>query len=184
MKRIKDRRIKIAEETDNLEEALRKKVNISILSKGKILSWPVIGPITQGYGATKFALTHYYSKFHNGIDIGIPIGTPIKAPAGGVVLETGNQDKYCFKGAYGKFVVIKHYNGLTTLYAHLSFIKVKIGQVVKRGEVIAYSGNTGYSTNPHLHFGVYDSSKFYIGTSHFCGPMPYGGSVNPMNYLE
>ena len=184
LKQIETRRIAIAKEIDDLEEALRGEVGASILSKGRILSWPAKGPITQRYGATKFAQTHYHSKFHNGIDIGIPIGTPIKSSAGGIVLAAGNQDKYCFKGAYGKFVVIKHYNGLTTLYAHLSFIKIKKGQRVKRGELIAYSGNTGYSTNPHLHFGVYDSEKFYMKTSRFCGPMPIGGSVNPINYLE
>ncbi len=183
LSKIEKQRQEIAEEIDDLEEALRKKINLADLPKDKVLSWPANGPLTQGYGATKFARTHYHSRFHNGIDIGLPIGTPLKSAASGVVISTGNQDKYCYKGAYGKYVLIKHYNGLTTMYAHLSLIKVKIGQKVKRGDVIGYSGNSGYSTGSHLHFGVYDSKTVIIKESRFCGPMPFGGSVNPLKYL-
>ncbi len=183
LSQIEKRRQQIAQEIDDLEETLRKKINLADLPKDKVLSWPVKGPITQGYGATKFARTHYHSRFHNGIDIGISIGTPLKAAASGVVLSVGNQDRYCYRGAYGKYVLIKHYNGLATLYAHLSLIKVKAGQKVKRGQIIGYSGNSGYSTGSHLHFGVYDAKTVLIKQSRFCGPMPFGGSVNPLDYL-
>ena len=183
LKQIEKRREEIAKEIDDLEENLRKRINYASLPEGKVLSWPASGPITQSYGATRFARTHYHSRFHNGIDIGLPIGTPIKSAAGGRVIALGNQDRYCYKGAYGKFVLIRHYNGLTTLYAHLSLIKVKVGQEVKRGQVVGYSGVTGYATGPHLHFGVYDSNTVLIKESKYCGPMPVGGSLNPMNYL-
>jgi len=186
LKKIEKERIAIAREIDELEEELRKKINLKALPepfKG-ILDWPARGELTQGYGRTAFALKHYHSRFHNGIDIALNIGTPLKAAAKGKVIALGNQDRYCWHGAYGKFVALKHPNNLVTLYAHLSLIKVKIGQEVKRGEVIGYSGNTGYSTGPHLHFGVYDASTFLIKESKFCGPMPVGGSLNPLDYLK
>ncbi len=180
---IENRHQQIAKEIDDLEESLRKKINIADLPKDKVLSWPAKGPITQGYGATRFARTHYHSRFHNGIDIGLPIGTPLKAAASGIVISTGNEDRYCYRGAYGKYILIKHYNGLATLCAHLSLIKVKTGQKVKRGQIIGYSGRSGYATGPHLHFGVYDAKTVVVKQSRYCGPMPFGGSVNPLKYL-
>jgi len=69
--------------------------------------------------------------------------------------------------------------GLTTLYGHLSRIVVQKGDFVKRGQVIGYSGQTGYATGPHLHFTVYAKTTFYMGPSKVCGPMPYGGDLNP-----
>ena len=116
--------------------------------------------LTQGYGATQFAQSTYSSKFHNGIDIGAPLGTPIFAAENGRVLASGNTDSYCppvwygrkkYGGSYGKFIVIKHENNLSTLYSHLSLSAVKIGDLVNRGDVIGYTGNTGLSTGPHLH---------------------------------
>ena len=186
LKDLEEKRREIAKEIDELEEKLREKVSFEGLPtpyKGLLL-WPAKGPITQGYGATEFARTHYYSKFHNGIDIGLPIGTPIRAAYDGVVVALGNQDRFCWRGAYGKFIVIKHPNNLATLYAHLSLIKVKLGEEVKKGEIIGFSGNSGFSTGPHLHFTVYDARTFIIKESRYCGPMPFGGSINPMKYLE
>lgn len=182
---VDKKRKAIEEEIDALEEKLRLAVDPSSLPSPRsgVLEWPAQGVISQVYGATRFALNHYYSKFHNGIDIALLLGTPLKTAEAGIVLATGNQDKYCYKGAYGKFVVIKHENNLATLYAHLSSIKVAENQEVEKGETIGYSGRTGYATGPHLHFTVYDSRTFEMAKSKSCGPMPAGGSVDPMLYL-
>jgi murein DD-endopeptidase MepM/ murein hydrolase activator NlpD len=101
----------------------------------------------------------------------------------GTVVATGDQDKYCYRGAYGRFIVIQHANGLTTLYAHLSKIAVSKGDTVSRGQTIGYVGSTGYATGPHLHFTVFSSPTFSMGGSKTCGPMPHGGDLNPLNYL-
>ena len=76
----------------------------------------------------------------------------------GVVIATGDTDKVCPGASYGRWIMIKHRNGLSTLYGHLELIKVGQGQEVGVGDTIGYSGNTGYSTGPHLHFTVYVSS--------------------------
>ncbi|MEK9173363.1 MAG: M23 family metallopeptidase, partial [Patescibacteria group bacterium] len=123
-----------------------------------------------------------------------PIGTPILAAGDGIVINVTDQDQYrgCRGGAYGKLIVIKHKNGLTTLYAHLSRFIVSIGQEVKEGEVIGYMGKSGWATGPHLHFTVFANNTltparagFPEGTkaSRVCGPMPVGGDLDPEQYL-
>lgn len=87
----------------------------------------------------------------NGIDIAIPIGTPIYASAFGVVTVSYEGG---WGGGYGNYVVITHPNGTQTLYGHNNKNLVKVGQKVERGDLIAYSGNTGKSTGPHLHYEV------------------------------
>jgi len=87
-------------------------------------------------------------RAHHGIDYATPTGTTIKAAYSGEVIFAGR------KGGYGKTVIIKHSGGYKTLYAHLNSYKVHVGKRVKTGECIAYSGNTGRSTGPHLHFGL------------------------------
>ena len=87
-------------------------------------------------------------RAHHGIDYAVPTGTAIKAAYEGKVIFAGR------KGGYGKTVVIKHPAGYKTLYAHLSSFKSHVGKKVKKGDLIAYSGNTGRSTGPHLHFGL------------------------------
>jgi murein DD-endopeptidase MepM/ murein hydrolase activator NlpD len=82
-------------------------------------------------------------------------GTPIKAAAHGVVIGTGDTDMACRGASYGRWVMIRHKNGLSTLYAHFDLIKVREGQNVDMGDLLGYSGNTGYSTGPHLHFTVF-----------------------------
>jgi len=177
----------IAAEIEKTEEELRLKIDPSALpgKRPGVLAAPLAGPLrlTQEYGATKFASRVYAGRFHNGVDYGAAIGTPVLAAEKGKVIAVDNQDRYCYRGAYGKYVVIQHENNLTTLYAHLSLQTVAVGDYVLRGQIIGYTGKTGYAIGPHLHFTVYASQTFYIKGSRFCGPMPYGGSLNPLDYL-
>jgi murein DD-endopeptidase MepM/ murein hydrolase activator NlpD len=178
----------IAKEVEKLEATLRRQINPDGLPPERpgVLSWPVergYKRITQGYGSTRFARYGYRGRWHNGIDIGFPGGTPILASADGIVTNIGDQDKYCRRGAYGKYIVIRHSNNLVTLSAHLSRIAVSPGTRIKRGDLIGYLGSTGYSTGPHLHFTVYDSSTFKMRRSRSCGPMPSGGDLDPRKYL-
>lgn len=113
--------------------------------------------VTQAFGKTVDAKKLYVSGTHNGVDFRASRGTPVKAALDGIVSGLGNTDaqKGCY--SYGKWVLIKHSNGLSTLYAHLDLIKVSAGQKVETGELIGYSGQTGYATGPHLHFTLYAS---------------------------
>jgi murein DD-endopeptidase MepM/ murein hydrolase activator NlpD len=154
--------------------------------------------ITQYFGNTAFATANaqiYNGSGHNAIDIGMPTGTPLQAALGGTVLGTGNTDSAPGCLSFGKWVVIKHANGLATLYAHLSSIAVSSGQSVTTGQVIGNSGMTGYATGPHLHFGVYVASGIqimtlaqYRGATTPCAnasmPVaPKDAYLNPMSYL-
>ena len=160
------------------------------------LAWPVDQPmITQYFGNTEFATANaqvYNGRGHNAIDLRATPGTPLKAARGGVVLGTGNTDATCPGASYGKWVFIKHDDGLSTLYAHLSTITAVEGQTVVTGQIIGYSGSTGYATGPHLHFGVYASSGSEIASfpSKSCKgkiyTMPVGdisAYLNPLSYL-
>lgn len=122
--------------------------------------WPCNGPITSPFGYRThpiFGTTIY----HSGIDIGVDYNTPIHAADGGTVILAG----WC--GGYGNAVIIDHGNGLQTLYGHNTSVAVSEGQTVSQGQVIAYSGSTGYSTGPHCHFEVRRN----------------GEAVDPMGYL-
>lgn len=90
------------------------------------------------------------THLHTGIDFGIPVGTPIYAPADGVAYFANNS----YNGGYGIMVKLEHSFGFSTFYAHLSKIVVQKGDFVKRGQLIAYSGNSGRSTGPHLHYEI------------------------------
>lgn len=125
-----------------------------------VFNWPVeTVRITQLFGGTEFAKQNasvYGGRaYHPGVDFGVPLGTKIFAPLAGVVRTTGNTDLVPGCYSWGKWTLIDHANGLSTLYAHQSVQSVVAGQTVTTGEVIGYSGNTGYSTGPHLHFTVY-----------------------------
>lgn len=188
----------VSQEIEAYESVLRKTIDPGALPlpRTSVLAWPVGGgTLTQGYGRTSFALRTYKSQWHNGMDIGGSIGLTILAAEDGVIINVGNQDAYrgCYKAGYGKFVVVKHENGLTTLYGHLSRYVVTIGQTVKRGEVIAYLGKTGWATGPHLHFTVFATQTLSPakaglpeGTrpTNTCGPMPVGGDLDPTLYVE
>ncbi|MFH1759449.1 MAG: peptidoglycan DD-metalloendopeptidase family protein [Patescibacteria group bacterium] len=182
------RQAEIAKEIEDLEAELRKQINPDLIPEERpgVIGWPIeqgYKYITQSYGATAFARYAYKGKWHNGIDIGRSLGTPVLSAGEGIVVNVGDQDQYCRWGAYGKYIVIRHDNNLVTLYAHLSRQAVTPGDKVSRGDVIGYIGTTGYSTGPHLHFTVYDGNTFKMNSSVFCGPMPTGGDINPINYL-
>lgn len=161
-----------------------------------ILSWPVDNVfITQYFGNTDFATKNaqiYNGKGHNAIDLRAAIGTPIKAALSGVVEAVGDTDLTCRNASYGRWVLIRHNNGLSTLYAHLSYIGVREGQQVGTRETIGYAGNTGYATGPHLHFGVFatQGTKVTSFPSSSCKGKVYTlplvdskGYLNPLSYL-
>ncbi len=174
-------------EIERTESALRKNIDLSKLPapQSGLLQNPAPGAkLTQGYGRTNFAVKSYKSQWHNGVDLGDPIGTPLYAAEAGKIIATGNTDKYCPGQAYGKYVVIKHGNNLTTLYSHLSQYIVKDGQEVKRGELIGYIGKTGWATGPHVHFTIYASNTYETTRSKSCGSLPVGGDINPLDYIS
>jgi murein DD-endopeptidase MepM/ murein hydrolase activator NlpD len=105
--------------------------------------WPVRGRVIAGFGPKPNGLQN------DGINLAVPEGTPIKAAEDGVVAYAGNELK-----GYGNLVLLRHGNGFVTAYAHASEILVKRGDVVKRGQVIAKSGQTGNVTSPQLHFEI------------------------------
>lgn len=117
------------------------------------LQWPlpVEGTITSPQGYRTDPITGEIS-YHSGTDIAVPEGTPILAAADGTVTVANATDSW--GGSYGYYVKIDHGDGLTTLYAHCSSICVTVGQQVQAGQVIAYVGQTGRATGPHLHFEV------------------------------
>jgi len=164
-----------------------------------LLHWPLSSVrITQYFGNTPFATANsalYRGNGHDGIDIAAAIGTPVHAALAGTILATGNTDavKGCY--SFGKWIMIKHGNGLNTMYGHLSEIDVTQGEKVATGQLIGYSGETGYATGPHLHFGVYVSSvtqiiplgqatKAVTPCAKAVMPVPpVTGYLNPLNYL-
>jgi murein DD-endopeptidase MepM/ murein hydrolase activator NlpD len=155
--------------------------------------------ITQYFGDTEFSRTGAYNgRGHNGVDFGTPIGTKIVSSLGGVVVETGDTDYHngvrtaC--QSYGKWVLVRHGNGLSTLYAHLSSIAVSAGQRVETGQFLGNSGNTGFSTGPHLHFTVFASEGVNVVLLGDVKPVTSCGHeripvaahnvyLNPMDYL-
>jgi len=187
---IEQNRMEIETEISRLEEALKAEIDPNLLPKGihGILQRPVSGRISQGYGITSdsqyfYKIGKYKSVAHNGVDFAASVGTTIYSAEDGEVIAVGNQDKYCYKRGFGKFIVIKHNNNLTTLYAHLSLQLVNVGDTVKRGDPIGYVGNTGFSTGPHLHFSVYFSPSFRMSSISTCGLTPIGATVDPMSYI-
>lgn len=105
------------------------------------LIWPLDGLLTSGFGFR-------WGRMHEGIDIAVAVGTPIRAAKGGTVILAS------YNGGYGNYTCIDHGSGLSTCYAHQSAFAASSGQSVNQGQVIGYSGNTGSSTGPHLHFEV------------------------------
>ena len=187
----------LEQEMASYEEDLRVTINPDTLPKTgtKALRYPVAKPvITQYFGNTAFASANsqvYNGSGHNGIDFGVSVGTRIVSAASGVIQSTGDTDKACRGASYGKWVLVRHNNGLSTLYAHLSVISVSPGQAVSSGDIVGLSGNTGYSTGPHLHFTVYATKAVSVISrqSRACGTMmtlpvsPQNGYLNPLSFL-
>ena len=140
---------------NNMEE-LKKRLQTAIMMKRQQVAianqtisitpsiWPAKGVVSSPYG-----LRWGGSDFHPGIDIANDMGTPIRATADGVVSIAGWNS-----GGYGNMVDIDHGNGVMTRYGHASYVVVSAGQQVKRGQIIAYMGSTGFSTGPHVHYEV------------------------------
>jgi murein DD-endopeptidase MepM/ murein hydrolase activator NlpD len=137
---LKARTVEMELKIKAFEATLKEKVKIPSI-------WPLQGLLNDDFGGRRSPFGGGY-EFHAGQDIKVDPGTPVAATAEGTVIFAGAQS------GYGLLVVIEHSNGLSTHYGHLSEIKVKQGQTVKRGEIIALSGNTGRSTGPHLHYEV------------------------------
>jgi murein DD-endopeptidase MepM/ murein hydrolase activator NlpD len=169
---------KILKDKLALKEALDKEINsfesqlkIAIDPKsfppaGKgILVWPLNDIfITQNFGKTSDSGRLYVSGTHNGTDFRASIGTKVLSASNGVVEGVGDTDTVCPGASFGKWVFIRYDNGLASTYGHLSVISAKIGQRVKTGDMVGYSGNTGYSTGPHLHMSVYAGQGVKIST--------------------
>lgn len=157
-------------------DALTRKVKLELSSYEEIYnkvqenserlkSVPAIRPINGGYLNAGFGYRldpfDRVNRFHYGQDITVSKGTTVYSPADGIVKVVR------YMGGFGKTIKIDHGYGYSTFYAHLSKFNVKVGQKVKRGDIIAYTGNTGRSTGPHLHYEV-----------HY-----YGKPQNPLDYF-
>lgn len=188
---LKKQQDTIEDEIAAVEDQLRANFNVDLLPGRRpgLLMWPVKmiaqggkGIITQHFGEKSYL---YRNKPHNGLDIGTPIGTPVYAAGDGAVTAVGNNDKNSWnKYQYGKYILIKHDNNLATLYAHLSRQIVSNGARVKKGDIIGYSGNTGYATGPHLHFGLYWAPSILMrSVPPAAGLVPMGVVINPEDYL-
>lgn len=187
---LEKQQLEISRIISDYEQKIRESFNPGLLpdKRGGVLAYPVSSPVkTQGYGKTKFAERAYKTKFHGGVDFGARIGTPIFAAEDGIIKITDNNDRGALrwqKYQFGLYVLINHPNNLSTLYAHLSRAVVKAGDTVKRGDLIGYSGNSGYTTGPHLHFAVYWTSSIQLKSiPPAMGLVPVGASVDPEDYL-
>ncbi len=128
---------------------------------GQLIAWPVRGRISSYYGYRADPFTGV-RRFHAGIDIVVDSGTPVRAASSGTVAELG------YNATFGNYIIMSHGGGFQTLYGHLSSLSIAKGARVSQGGMIGLSGNTGYSTGPHLHFGLFKN----------------GTSVNPLKYLK
>ena len=150
--------------TLDLEDQLRFVEQVAELRAGKLLStpsmWPVNGPIRSPYGRRRDPFTGATEQ-HRALDIGALYGTVVRTPADGEIIYAGRQ------ALYGNLVVVDHGGGVTTRFGHLSRFEAQVGEHVLKGNVIAYVGNTGRSTGPHLHYEVRLNDR----------------PLNPRNYL-
>lgn len=152
--------------------------------------------ITQNFGKTNAKNSSgqrlYANGTHNGTDFRAAIGTPLRAMQNGVVAGVGDTDVTCSRASFGKWVLIRYQNGLASVYAHMSLVKAVEGQTVLAGDVVGYSGNSGYSTGPHLHVSVYASAGVKVENlpSRSCGGAVYrlplaatNAYLDPMDYI-
>ena len=149
MENLKKEINKTIESVDEINKYLRSGRDL-YLSTPKGL--PVNGNISSPYGIREHPNTGI-KDFHSGIDISTNPGTPVKATADGIITFAG------WNGGSGNLVAIEHGHGFSTFYAHNRSITVRVGQKVKRGEVISYAGSTGNSTGPHVHYEIWKNGK-------------------------
>lgn len=157
-------------------ENLKQQIKITIETVGEIKDYlhtqrdiymatpkglPVKGYISSDYGKRKNPMSGE-DEFHSGLDISIGPGNPVRATADGIVSLSG------WSGGNGNFVVLEHGHGFSSFYAHNRMNTVKVGQKVKRGDIIGYVGSTGNSTGPHVHYEIWQD----------------GGHVNPIKYIK
>lgn len=148
---------RVIQKTENNTDSSDKTVTASSCSVLSTFSfyYPSIGRITSTFGSR-------WGRRHDGIDIAASQGTPIHASADGVVIYAG------WESGYGNLVKINHSNQIQTRYGHCSRILVRVGQHVKKGDIIARVGSTGHSTGPHVHFEIRLN----------------GTAKNPLDYLK
>jgi murein DD-endopeptidase MepM/ murein hydrolase activator NlpD len=150
----------------NMEE-LRKQIRKTVQTVGEIKAYlhvqrdiykatprglPVEGYISSNYGYRMHPISGK-KEFHSGIDISTSLGSCVRATADGIVIFSG------WSAGNGNLVVIEHGRGLSTVYAHNKKTIVRVGQMVRRGDIIAYAGSTGTSTGPHVHYEVWKYGK-------------------------
>jgi lipoprotein NlpD len=158
--------VKTVPELDSPEPAAPDRPPAPVAKKGPVkvgrpegtLSWPLRGVLYARFGRKG-------NEAHDGIDLAAPAGTPVKVAAAGEVLFAGDQ-----KG-YGLIAIVEHATGLITLYAHNRDLRVKTGQKVRDGQVIATVGDSGATSGPHLHFEVRREGKPVDPLEHL-GPVP------------
>ncbi|MBR3041351.1 MAG: peptidoglycan DD-metalloendopeptidase family protein, partial [Eubacterium sp.] len=160
-----------AEQTARIA-AIEAKYNVSITVTGTQTSvqyngadflWPMPSSTTiSSYYGPRTAPTAGATSYHRGIDIPCPVGSGVVAVANGTVIYTG------YLGSGGNCVIVDHGSGLSTCYFHLSAFGCKVGDAVTAGQTICFSGNTGVSTGPHLHFAVRENGEY----------------VNPLKYYK
>lgn len=154
----KKQKIAFEKEMFDYENKLKYVLNPSSIprSGSSALSWPLeTVHITQQFGVTNASKRLYASGSHNGVDFRAKVGTPILAMGDGILVAQGDTDLTCRGVSFGKWILIKYNNGLASTYGHLSQLNMSTGAVVKSGDVVGFSGNTGYSTGPHLHVSMY-----------------------------
>ena len=149
--------------------AVKKAAKAKAAAAKKAASW--VDPVKKYTLSASFAQAgSMWHSTHSGQDFAVPSGTEVVAAHGGTVVKAGGNGAGD-GSAYGNAIVIKHGNGTYSQYAHLSRIDVKVGQVVKTGQHIALSGNTGNSSGPHLHFEIRTTAN-------------YGSAIDPVAFLR
>ncbi len=139
--------------TDAVEQVEQKAGEV----RQKLEGWlkPLAAKISSPFGYRTNPVTKE-KQFHNGIDLPVPVGTSVKSPMDGVV------ENVYFNSLGGNQLIVKHSNGFSTGYAHLTKALVKKGDKIKKGQSLALSGNTGRSTGPHVHFTMKDAKGNYL----------------------
>ncbi|MEK7113751.1 MAG: peptidoglycan DD-metalloendopeptidase family protein [Patescibacteria group bacterium] len=149
------KKLAFEKELRDYESQLKFIFDPSKLPSAGVLSWPLDDIyVTQEFGA-KTGPHRTYVKGHGGVDFRARTPAPVKSMANGTVLGVGDTDLVCQGVSLGRWMFIEYDNGLSSTFGHLSLVKVKEGQKVARGEVVAYSGGTGRVTGPHLHVSLY-----------------------------